>query len=144
MYTARRMVEFHDTDAAGLMHFSAYFTMMEEAEHEFLRHLGLSVLVHDAAGKLSWPRVSAKCDFTAPIKFQDELAIDVVVVRLGEKSVTYDFVFHCGPTVVARGSITAVCCRFHEDGRPLATEIPAEIRQRLQPHMVGPLNTGDV
>ena len=55
-----RRVEFRDTDAAGLAHFSTYFTFMEEAEHEFLRRRGLSVLMHDADGPLSWPRVAAK------------------------------------------------------------------------------------
>ena len=38
-----RRVEFADTDAAGIAHFSAFFAWMEETEHEFLRSRGLSV-----------------------------------------------------------------------------------------------------
>jgi 4-hydroxybenzoyl-CoA thioesterase/acyl-CoA thioester hydrolase len=141
MYTARRRVEFHQTDAAGLMHFSAFFTMMEEAEHEFLRHLGLSVLAHDDQGKLSWPRVAAQCEFSGPLRFEEEVAIDVLVSRLGETSVTYGFtVRRAAPSggdkhsVVARGSITAVCCRFQPDGTPLPSPIPEPIRQKLSAH----------
>ncbi|MHC4772214.1 MAG: acyl-CoA thioesterase, partial [Planctomycetota bacterium] len=29
-----RRVEFHDTDMAGIVHFTAYFRFMETAEHE--------------------------------------------------------------------------------------------------------------
>ena len=39
-----RRVEFRDTDAAGIMHFSTYFTYMEEAEHELFRRLGTTVM----------------------------------------------------------------------------------------------------
>src|SRR5688572_30626127 len=44
-YKTSRRIEFRDTDAAGIAHFSVFFTFMEEAEHEFLRHVGLSVHV---------------------------------------------------------------------------------------------------
>jgi 4-hydroxybenzoyl-CoA thioesterase/acyl-CoA thioester hydrolase len=44
-HTARR-VEFRDTDAAGIMHFSTFFNRMEEAEHELLRTLGTSVFTY--------------------------------------------------------------------------------------------------
>ena len=43
-FSATRRVEFRDTDAAGIMHFASFFPLMESVEHEFLRHLGLSVL----------------------------------------------------------------------------------------------------
>ena len=36
-YRTTRRVEFRDTDAAGIVHFSAFFFYMESVEHEFLR-----------------------------------------------------------------------------------------------------------
>ncbi|MCG8653286.1 MAG: hypothetical protein MI861_25835, partial [Pirellulales bacterium] len=39
-FSTKRRVEFRDTDAAGIVHFSAFFPMMEAAEHEMLRSLG--------------------------------------------------------------------------------------------------------
>ena len=51
-----KRVEFRDTDAAGLMHFSTYFTYMEEAEHELLRSLGTSVVVANEEHSWSWPQ----------------------------------------------------------------------------------------
>ena len=43
-FRCRRIVEFRDTDAAGIAHFSAFFFWMESAEHEFLRELGIRVV----------------------------------------------------------------------------------------------------
>ena len=36
-FRTTRRVEFRDTDAAGIVHFSAFFFYMESVEHEFLR-----------------------------------------------------------------------------------------------------------
>ena len=38
-----RLVEFAETDMAGIMHFANYFRYMEVVEHAFFRSLGLSV-----------------------------------------------------------------------------------------------------
>src|SRR5881275_775439 len=92
-FVTTRRVEFSDTDAAGIMHFAAFFRMMEQAEHELLRSVGLSVVEHDVEGTISWPRVSAKCDFAAAARFEDVLEIEVRVARLGERSVTYSHRF---------------------------------------------------
>src|SRR5215212_657733 len=88
-FVTTRRVEFSDTDAAGIMHFAAFFRMMEQAEHELLRSVGLSVVMHDDGGKISWPRVAATCDFIAAARFEDLLQIEVRISRLGEKSVSY-------------------------------------------------------
>ena len=93
LYRTTRRVEFSETDAAGMIHFSSYFLYMEQAEHELFRHLGTSVLTKDDSGTISWPRVSASCDYSRPGTFEDELQIDVGIARLGEKSVTYQFYF---------------------------------------------------
>jgi 4-hydroxybenzoyl-CoA thioesterase/acyl-CoA thioester hydrolase len=127
----RRRIQFRDTDAAGIAHFSTFFLFMEEAEHEFLRARGLSVLMHDAVGAISWPRVAVKCDYASPVKFEDVLEIDVALTRVGDKSVTYAFAFLCGNRAVACGEITAVCCRVGENVVPKSIPIPEDIRAKL-------------
>ena len=61
-FCTSRRVEFRDTDAAGIVHFSVVPVYMEQAGHELLRSLGMSVHQHDAQGEISWPRVSVGCD----------------------------------------------------------------------------------
>jgi 4-hydroxybenzoyl-CoA thioesterase/acyl-CoA thioester hydrolase len=133
-FTATRRVEFRDTDAAGIMHFAAFFPLMESVEHEFLRHLGLSVLAHDADGPFSWPRVHAHCDYRAAAKFEDVLTVILSISRLGEKSVTYLFDIRNDHQPVAEGRITAVCCRLSSERGPLQSiPIPASIADKLRP-----------
>src|SRR4029077_17247674 len=76
-FRTTRRVEFRDTDAAGIVHFSAFFYYMESVEHEFLRQLGLSVLSNDETSPISWPRVSATCDFQSAVRFEDVLDISL-------------------------------------------------------------------
>ncbi|ADB16403.1 thioesterase superfamily protein [Pirellula staleyi DSM 6068] len=133
-----RRVEFCDTDAAGIMHFSAYFRFMEQAEHELLRACGLSVMSRDEEGKISWPRVAAKCNYSAAAKFEDTLSIDVSIIRIGEKSLTYRFLFFAAGRPLAEGEMTSVCCRIVEDQPPRSIPIPTWFAEKLRPFLVPP------
>jgi 4-hydroxybenzoyl-CoA thioesterase/acyl-CoA thioester hydrolase len=108
-FSTDRRVEFRDTDAAGIMHFSVFFTAMEQAEHAFLRHLGMSVMYKTGNRTLSWPRVSATCDYASPARFEEVLTLSVCVKQIGTKSVTYGIEFVRGETKLAIGQIVAVC-----------------------------------
>ena len=113
-FRTERRVEFRDTDSAGIMHFSCFFVWMEQAEHEALRSLGLSVMDKTGPENISWPRVSAKCDFFQPARFEDILNIEVAVEEIGSKSVTFAFTILRKHVKLAAGSLTTVCCRVHE------------------------------
>lgn len=141
-FRTTRRVEFRDTDMAGIMHFSAFFTVLESVEHEFLRSLGLSVVMGDEEGQLGWPRVSASCDFKGAVKFEDVLDIELTIARLGEKSVTYQFTVDHADRRIAEGKIVAVCCRMSH-GKPLkGIPIPQTIVSRLSA-FVAPGNHSD-
>ena len=126
-----RRVEFRDTDAAGIVHFSVFFTYMEEAEHELWWQIGLSVKHKFDDGVLTWPRVSAHCDYVSPIRFEDMIDIDVTVERIGTKSIVFVFQMSQAGRHVATGKLTAVCCRLTPSGPPESIVIPDEIRARL-------------
>lgn len=134
-YTTERIVEFRDTDAAGMMHFTAFFGYMESVEHEFLRSVGYSVVMFDEDGKVSWPRVSAHCDYQGAVRFEDVLEIRLSISRLGEKSATYRFGFRANDREVAVGELTAVCCRMTSEG-PKSIAIPEDLREALTPYHV--------
>jgi acyl-CoA thioester hydrolase len=131
-FVTSRRVEFSDTDAAGIMHFAAFFRMMEQAEHDLLRSVGLSVVGHDAVGTISWPRVSAKCDFRSAARFEDLLQIEVRIIRLGAKSITYAHRFVKDGQELATGEITAVCCRIQDNKPPESMPIPTAIAAKLR------------
>ena len=137
-FVTTRRVEFSDTDAAGIMHFAAFFRMMEQAEHDLLRSVGLSVVMQDESGTISWPRVSAKCDFQSAARFEDMLEIDVSIVRLGRSSVHYRHRILRGDELLALGEITAVCCRVGAGIAPQSIPIPDAIAKKLQAFVIAP------
>ena len=126
-----RMVEFRDTDAAGIVHFSAFFTFMEEAEHAFLRSLGWSVSQEHEGKWISWPRVAAHCNYRSPLRFEQAFQIGVCVLRLGGKSIRYGFRFLGQEGVVAEGELTVVCCQMMGKGEFKSMEIPDSFRSCL-------------
>tara|TARA_Y100001933_G_scaffold264498_1_gene330443 strand:- start:4465 stop:4878 length:414 start_codon:yes stop_codon:yes gene_type:complete len=128
----RRRVEFRDTDAAGIVHFSVFFNYMEEAEHAFLRNLGLDVFLLDKKTAISFPRVSAKCDYRSPIRFGEAVDIQISIEKIGQSSVTYRFLFQRQEIIIAEGQVTAACCELTEAGSPRAVAIPDNVRAKLE------------
>ncbi len=126
-----KRVEFRETDAAGIAHFTEFFGYMEEAEHAMLRQLGIKLMTADAEGMISWPRVSAHCDFRGPIHFDEELTILVCVDELGERSVKYRIRLMHGESLIADGYMVAACCRFAPGQKPISIPIPSEMAAKL-------------
>jgi YbgC/YbaW family acyl-CoA thioester hydrolase len=115
-----------------MVHFAEFFRYMEAAEHAFLRSLGLSFVMEMNGGNYGLPRVAAACDFQRPVRFGDELTIEVTVVKLGRSSIHYAFDFTHQGEPVARGRVTAVFCRF-DRGRPEPWDLPPSFRQKVTP-----------
>lgn len=126
-FVTQRRVEFAHTDMAGIIHFSSYYSYMEEAEHEFFRSLGLSIMMKRSDGVVvGWPRVSASCSFEAPARFEDVLDIHVNVERKGVKSLTIRYDFYNGETRVAHGRMKTACCLCRHDAPLESIVIPPE------------------
>jgi acyl-CoA thioester hydrolase len=133
------IVEFCHTDAAGIAHFSSLMQYVEQAEHAFLRALGLSVFSH-TPGSHTWPRVKVSAEFLGPAFFEDTLKIELRVKKIGVTSVTYDSLIY-GPTnKVAECETVCVCCTHSTNSSGNAvhpsrlekTPIPPDIREKLR------------
>lgn len=119
---------------AGIVHYARYFRYMEVAEHAFLRSLGTSVVGMDVA----WPRVDVSCSYKAPLRFEDEIDVELDVLELKEKSITYGFVIARvapGPRmVVATGRTTVVSVAMDPaTGAMRAVPMPADFASKLAP-----------
>jgi len=131
-FTVRRRVAFADTDLAGLVHFSRFFVYMETTEHDFYRTLGFNVL--SGGPETGWPRAQASCEYKAPLWFDQEFDVQLLVAEKRSKGLRYQFVFRTideTPVELARGSLSAVYVTFVE-GKIAATEIPPEIWQQIE------------
>jgi len=130
-FRTTRRVEFADTDMAGIVHFANFFRFMESAEVEFLHSLGLSVAMPWEGQRIGFPRVSASCDYFQPARFEEVLDIAVSVLKIGSKSVTYEFDFTHNGQMIAHGQICTCCCQVQGDHQLESIEIPAGIRAKL-------------
>jgi len=131
-------VQFSDTDMAGIMHFANFFRFMERAEHAFFRSLGLCIVdrMGDTAEdeRVGWPRVHASCDYFAPLVFEDQVEIEVLVEEIRARSIRYRmFVRKLDGVLVAEGRISAVCVqRDKATGSMKAVEIPERVRSKIE------------
>ena len=130
-----RRVEFSETDMAGIVHYSNFFRYMEAAEHAFFRSLGLSVFPRKPGPPVGWPRVHATCDFSAPLRFEDEVEVHLLIAKKKSKALTYAFRLRKlnaeEPIEVARGSVTVVCVSM-TGGKMKATRIPKVIADMIE------------
>ncbi len=124
---------------AGIMHFSNFFRWMEACEAGFYRSLGLPLISFVPGNVVGWPRVSASCDYKAPLRFNDTAEVRLLIKELRSKAVIYTFQFRkldeggrVLPALVAQGEIAAVCVTSDAAGKMVAQPIPAEVRARLE------------
>ena len=86
-----RRVECAETDMAGIVHYANFFRYMESAEHAFFRSLGFSVATRHLEPAVGWPRVHAHCDYHHPLRFEDEVEVQLLVCEKKSKALSYLF-----------------------------------------------------
>ncbi|MGI5191346.1 acyl-CoA thioesterase [Promicromonospora sp. CA-289599] len=123
-------VEFADTDAGGLIHHTAALRWAERAEHQLLRSLGRSErngseLIGPELTR--FPRRRLEVDFLGPLRFGDEVVVEIAATAVGRTSVTYRWqVLRDGVSCV-EGTTTCV----HVDDAGLPSPVPAALRAAL-------------
>ena len=124
-----RRVQFHETDAAGVVHFSRYFLYMEEAEHALWRAAGLSIHPRDA--QVGWPRVQASFEYHRALRFEDEFEVWIRIVAIDERTISYACLLSRDGTRIATGRVSIACASLRPNESMRGTAIPQEIRARL-------------
>lgn len=119
--THERRVLLHHVNLRGVVTTVATLIYLEEAESELLRSLGLVELAH------RFSRIYFEIQHRRPSFYDDLLTIHLMVNRVGETSVHYDF------TVFNQGRVAAFgkwgLCLMDEGGQPMT--IPPEPRRAL-------------
>lgn len=128
-YVHRRRVQFYETDAAGIVHFSWFFRYMEEAEHALWRAAGLSI--HPPDSPIGFARTSAACDYRRPLRFEDEFDVTIRITAISPKTIQYSCVMTKDDVTLATGSMTVICVRSEPNAQIKAMNIPAEIAARF-------------
>jgi acyl-CoA thioester hydrolase len=120
--TVTRPLEWMDTDAAGIWHYSTSIRFIEHAELELHRQLDI---VDVTFGKT--PRARLELDFRRSIRFGDDVSTTLEVESVGRTSIVYRFRLEVPRGLAAEGRIVTVL--VGGDGRPL--EVPQHVRAAL-------------
>lgn len=115
---------------AGQVHFANFFRYMEEAEHAIWRRAGMRIAAEGRTHQ--WPRISAQCDFKSRLRVDDEFEVRTEMAKVTNRTIQWSHTMIKGDTLVAQGTVTAVCVQLQADGTFKAVAIPAEILARLR------------
>jgi acyl-CoA thioester hydrolase len=115
---------------AGQVHFSNFFRYMEEAEHAIWRKAGMRIAAEGREHQ--WPRISAHCDFKSRLRVDDEFEVRTVIAKVTNRTIQWAHTMMRGDTLIAQGSVTAVCVKLQTDGTLKAVVMPAEVVSRLR------------
>lgn len=137
MFKLTHQVNFYETDMAGVVHFSNYYRLMEQAEHAFFRTLDLAAHDPSVPQRFAWLRVHSSCNYRRPLRYPDKIEIEMRIGKLGRTSVTYQFDFQLlgdtneGP--VAQGQVIVAHAERNSEADPWAsTPIPPDVRRKLE------------
>src|SRR6476661_1394550 len=113
----KRRIEWMDTDAAGIYHWTTAFRLAEAAEAAMHTALGIADFTFGAT-----PRVAVSASFTHPLRFNDLVDVGLTVEAIGRTSVSYRL------SITADAQLKA-CLIDRSTGR--AIPWPADVRERL-------------
>jgi acyl-CoA thioesterase FadM len=119
----RRRIEWMDTDAAGIYHWTTVFRLAEAAEAALHTALGIADFTFGAT-----PRVAVAATFSRPLRFNDPVDVELAVRALGRTSVEYALRIGADGATAAEGTVKS-CLIDRATGR--ATPWPDDVRARL-------------
>lgn len=129
----RRRIRFSETDAGGVAHFSRLAALVEEAEHDWFRGLGIPVF----GPRIVWPRVRFEIQYHAACRFGDEVLLRLWPDAIQAKSVVLAFAAEIldpprHPTPAFSGKMVVCHARIQKNGGFLPAPLPARFRKLLQ------------
>ncbi len=89
VFSVQRLVRFSDCDPAGMVFYPQYFVMLNALVEDWFTE-GLQVHYADFLGarRLGLPMASLQCDFKAPSRMGETIALHLRLLRQGRSSLT--------------------------------------------------------
>ena len=108
---------------AGVVHYSKILGYAELAEHVFLLDLGIPPISKNGG----FPKVHVECDYLRPLRFGDEITIQITLAKSSTRSLHWGFEISVNDDISAKGKLVTA----HVNAQGKATEIPAEWQRLL-------------
>jgi 4-hydroxybenzoyl-CoA thioesterase len=132
MFSTSLKVRFGDEDHARIVYYPRFFHFFHTAFEDFFDLQGHPYrrCLDEGVG---WPAVHAEADFERPVRFGDELRIEVSIERIGRTSATFLYAGSVEAQACVRGKIVVACLDM-KSFAPM--EIPAKYRELFERHLV--------
>jgi len=131
-FTCTERVRWEDVDLAGIVRYSAYTRMLDVAEQEMWRTIGLSAVSAMEQHSVWLPRRVLQIEYHAPSRFDDLLELRAGITNIGSSSVSLRIEVWSGGGAVHHVTIRMVLVVVAADSlRP--TLMSAELRTLMEP-----------
>ena len=132
-------VRFEETDMQGVVFYANYVTFQDETFSAFLREVGYS---YEAVEDAGWDMhvVNVDMDYRGQATFADELVHGYRIERIGESSMTGEYVARRADDgeLLAEGTVTHVAVDGETDD---PTRIPEDFREAVADFQEAPPET---
>lgn len=132
----KRIIHVYETDKDGVVHFSNYFKIAEEALYSGLKHFGFSF--EDT--EYSMAMINAQAHYIHPIKFAEQLNVVIEEIKLKRTKLLFKFNFNNSRLInLAEIELTFVVIDL-EKGK--AVPVPEPLKFSLSQTMIDPHSNG--
>ena len=131
--TKQVRVRFGHADPARIVYYPRFFHFFHCAFEDFFDEQGFPYRECLDGDGVGWPAVHAEADFERPVRFGQVITVRLVIPKMGEKSVTFDYeVFLPDGERACTGRVVVACIGMDDyRGRP----IPDKYRELFEKHL---------
>ncbi len=129
-HVTRTRVRFGETDAAGIVFYPTFYAWFDLGTTALFRAAAGAMLGEHGRPRWPIPIVEARARFTAPLYFDDAIAIRSTIVDLGTSSIRVEHVVERDGAEVAHGFEVRVLVGY-DGARIVARTIPDDLRAAL-------------
>ncbi len=133
MFTTEKQIRFHHCDPAGIVFYPQYFYLLSEAMEDFMAAAGKPQHEQINVLRRGWPIIKLEVDFVRMSRYGDQVAIDVLVRRIGGASLAIDYLIRGADGDRMKASTTVVHVNLETDR---AITIPDDVRAAFEPYLV--------
>lgn len=121
-------VRFADIDHAGIVYYPLYFHYFHQAFEEVFRQRFGGPAAYVALldeRRVGLPAVACEARFVRPLRYGEDVTVEVTCDRVGNRSVTLRYRALCGDALCAEGTVT---CAITDLDTFTSMPVPADLR----------------
>jgi acyl-CoA thioester hydrolase len=124
-------VHWSDVDLAGVVYFPHFFRYFSMTETEFYRSLGPTMLELEESLAIRLPRVDAHCRYLKPVRFGEQIRVELVIDDISRKTIKYGFDVLREGQLVAQGHLLIASVSMSDFK---SVPLPEKLLELIQPY----------